>query len=447
MSPGILVRAALACAAALLSPCVVADASADRATVTALADRFVTESAARFPLGHAFSGLPVDRHDGVDVNAPEDIVKWHALLRELSVQLARIDPQGFAGEPEWVTWQFLNHAFLQDAGTELCRNELWSVSPFGWQASLPQVAAIQPVETEAQRAQALARWQKFGPWIEQEIANLRQGQREGYSATQASVRATLEQLDALLAGTPDKSPFMNPAERVNDRDFSTNWSRVIAGGVWPAIVRYRDYLRDEYLSRARQAVSIDGHPHGRECYRATIFSIVTLDADPDELFDRAVAEVAREQAAAVQLGRGLYGERASDWDTLAVLMREDPRNTFKDAGEVRAYTQRTYERANAAAGRMVLTPPVALVKLEPFPEFQQATAPGGQYVPAAQDGSRAATYLYRDSVSDLYRASLQHVILHETLPSAVPAKAGPPTPRSSRASSASTIRTTSTSAR
>ena len=65
---------------------------------------------------------------------------------------------------------------------------------------------------------------------------------------------------------------------------------------------------------------------------------------------------------------------------------------------------------------MVLTPPVGKVVLEPFPEFQQATAPGGQYLPAAEDGSRPATYLYRNVTTDLYRTSLQNVILHETLP-------------------------------
>jgi uncharacterized protein (DUF885 family) len=65
---------------------------------------------------------------------------------------------------------------------------------------------------------------------------------------------------------------------------------------------------------------------------------------------------------------------------------------------------------------MVLTPPVGQVKLEPFPEFQQASAPGGQYVPAADDGSRPATYYYRNVPKDLYRASLQNVILHETMP-------------------------------
>jgi uncharacterized protein (DUF885 family) len=65
---------------------------------------------------------------------------------------------------------------------------------------------------------------------------------------------------------------------------------------------------------------------------------------------------------------------------------------------------------------MVLTPPAGKVVLEPFPEFQQATAPAGQYLPAAEDGSRPATYLYGNVTKDLYRSSLENVILHETLP-------------------------------
>jgi uncharacterized protein (DUF885 family) len=97
-------------------------------------------------------------------------------------------------------------------------------------------------------------------------------------------------------------------------------------------------------------------------------------------------------------------------------MLADPKNKFASAGDIRDYTQRTYERAYAARGRMVLTPPDGKVKLEPFPEFQQASAPGGQYLPAADDGSRPATYYYRNVPQDLYRPSLQNVILHETLP-------------------------------
>jgi uncharacterized protein (DUF885 family) len=393
-----------------------AETADERARVTALADRFVAEYRAKFPISYAFSGLPTDRHDGVDINSPAELAQWRTMLEKMAAELEGIRPDAFADRPEWVTWQFLRHVFREDAATRVCRDELWSVSAFGWQAGLAQVAAIQPVDTDETRAQALARWRKVGAWIDQEIENLQEGQRRGYSATQASVKATVEQLDGLFAAAPEKSAFMQTAGRARDPAFAAAWGDVVRQTLWPALERYRAYLRDEYLPKARTSVSIESHPDGRQCYRALIFSTVTIDADPASLFDVALAKVADEQALAVRLGRAMYGDKARDWDTLAGLMKADSRNRFSTPDEVRAYTQATIDRAYAAGSKIVLTPPAAKVRIEPFPEYQQVSAPGGQYVPAADDGSRPATYLYRNVAQDLHRASLQNVILHETLP-------------------------------
>ena len=404
------------CSAAFPSGAPAAEATDDRARVNALADRFVAEYRTRFPISYAFSGLPMERHDGMDINAPAELAQWHASLKGMATELERIKPDAFADQAEWVTWQFLRHAVQEDAATEICREELWSVSAFGWQAGLAQIASIQPLGTDEARAQALTRWRKFGTWIDQEIANLKEGQRLGYSATQVTVKATIAQLDELLAGTPEKSAFMQVVDRDKTPAFAAAWGGAIKDTLWPALERYRSYLRDEYLQKARTSVSIESHPDGRQCYRALIFSTVTLDADPVAQFDVAVAKVAEEQATALRLGKAIYGDKAKDWDTLAELMKADPRNRFATPEEVRAYTQATIDRAYAAGPKIVLTPPAGKVVLEPFPEFQQASAPGGQYLPAADDGSRPATYLYRNVVHDLYRASLQDVILHETLP-------------------------------
>ena len=137
----------------------------DRARVTALADRFVEEYQKNFPISFGFSGLPVKRSDGVDINSPADVARWHALMKEMAGELATIKPEAFATEPEWVTWQFLDQAVRQDAATTACRNELWSVSPLGWQSALSQVASIQPVGTDEARTQALARWRELRPVV------------------------------------------------------------------------------------------------------------------------------------------------------------------------------------------------------------------------------------------------------------------------------------------
>jgi uncharacterized protein (DUF885 family) len=252
--------------------------------------------------------------------------------------------------------------------------------------------------------------------VEQEIANLQEGVRLGYLANAAAAQSTLAQLDALLAQAPAESTFMDPATRDGTEAFRAEWRQVIEGTVWPALTRYRDFLRDTYLGRARTSPSLEGMPGGRDCYRAAIFAVTTVDADPAQLFERALQQVEREHQVALELGRKLYGDKATDWKALSDLMRAEPTERFASPEEVRDFTQRTYERAEAAAGRMVLTPPAGKVVLEPFPEFQQATAPGGQYVPAAADGSRPAKYLYRNVTTDLYRSAMQNVILHETLP-------------------------------
>ncbi len=384
--------------------------------VTALADRYVAEYKARFPIAYSFAGLLVERHDGVDINAPTDVARWRDFEKGLARELKTIDPSAFAGTPEWVTWQFLNQSLAQDAATEICRNELWSVSAFGWQAGLAQLVTIQPVGTPQEREQALTRWRKLGAWIDQEIANLEEGQRLGYSASQATVQATVGQLDGLLAGTAETSPYMEPGERAKLPEFLTAWTGVVQASVWSGLTRYRNFLRGEYLPRARTEVSIAKHPDGRACYRALIFSTVTIDADPMALFDVATKKVELERVMALELGRKIYGEKATDWHALAALMKADPKNRFATTEEVRDYTQRSYEKANAAAAKMVLTPPVGKVVLQPFPEHAQASSPGGQYLPAADDGSRPATYYYRNVPADLYRASLQNVIFHETLP-------------------------------
>jgi uncharacterized protein (DUF885 family) len=393
-----------------------ADPSADQKQVTALADRYVAEFKLRFPVQYEFSGLTSERHDGFDINAPADLERWRQFEKQLDAQLHQIQPDPLVGQPEWVTWHFLNQALQQDAETLVCRNELWGVSPLGWQTALSQLATTQPVGTQAARTQALARWQKIPGWIDQEIANLKEGQRLGYSATQASVRATIDQMKGLVDGAVKDSGYLSPAERDKTPAFGKAWEELITHSVIPALKRYRDFLRDGYLPHARQMVSISSQPNGRACYRGVIFATVTVDEDPAMLYEVAVRQVAKERELALTLGRKLYGEKATDWSSLSKLVVADPKNKFSTAEEIRAYTQRTYDRAYAARSKMVLTPPNGQVKLEPFPEFQQASAPGGQYMPAAEDGSHPATYLYRNVPKDLYRASLQNVIVHETLP-------------------------------
>src|ERR1700722_11280285 len=229
----------------------------------------------------------------------------------------------------------------------VCRNELWDVAPLGWQTALSQWATIQPLGTADARKQALTRWGNFPAWIDQEIANLREGQRLGYSSSLATVKATIDQLKRVVDLPASKTGYLEPTKRDNHPAFVGEWAQTIGSKLLPAMRRYRNFLRDEYLPHARQSPSIQSHPDGLTCYRGMIFATVTVDEDPATLYDEAVKQVASEHAVALALGKKVYGDKATDWATLAKLMLADPKNKFASAEEIRDSPQRTYVRANA----------------------------------------------------------------------------------------------------
>ena len=93
-----------------------------------------------------------------------------------------------------------------DRRTRVCRTELWTVSQFvnGWQVQDGYLVTIQPVGTDEARNDALARWGGLPKYIDTEIANLREGLGQGYSAPKGNVRIVIDQMNILIA-TPPRS--------------------------------------------------------------------------------------------------------------------------------------------------------------------------------------------------------------------------------------------------
>ena len=51
--------------------------------MTALADRYVAEYKKVYPISYTFSGLPIERHDGVDINSPADIARFREFQQSM----------------------------------------------------------------------------------------------------------------------------------------------------------------------------------------------------------------------------------------------------------------------------------------------------------------------------------------------------------------------------
>jgi len=137
--------------------------------------------------------------------------KWEQHEDELLARLKQIDIKPIQNDPEAVTYRFLQHLLEAAQGFRVCKNELWNVSPTwtGWQASLPVLAGMQSTTQPAAQQDALARWSQIPKWLDDEIANLQEGLKQGYSAPKGNVKSVIEQVDAMLTA-PVRSKSSQP---------------------------------------------------------------------------------------------------------------------------------------------------------------------------------------------------------------------------------------------
>lgn len=386
--------------------------------VTRLADAYVARYVAAFPENAQFFGLPGAPVDRFTDNRLAAVRAWQAFEDSVWAAAERIDAERLAGTADEVTYAQLREALETSRGQRACRQELWPVNPaFGWQAAWAQLADIQPVSTPADRAAALARWRSAGRYLAIELENLREGARTGYTAAAPGVRATLAQLDALLATPVDSLPFLAPAGRDTGAAFRAAFRAAVADSLLPAARRYRDFLRDEYLPRAKPTVT--ANLDGMACYRALLRGASGVDRDPRELFREIAAQVAADSAGLLELAAQVYPApepgRPRDAAWLRARLEADPENQVPTADSVVAFTRAVMARARAALPRAFAGVPATEVALVPFPAYQQPSAPGGQYVPPAADGSRPGTYYYRTH-PPVPRVGLAATVAHETWP-------------------------------
>jgi uncharacterized protein (DUF885 family) len=271
------------------------------------------------------------------------------------------------------------------------------------------------VGTPALREQALARFRRLPKFIDNETARLRAGLARGYSAPKLNVRRVIEQLDGLLSTPAAASPFYSAAQRDSTPEFRRAWEAMIAGEINPALRRHRDFLRDEYLPAAREAIAVSALPNGAECYRAQLRAFTTLDLDPRQVHQTGVEQIARTDAEMRAIARRSFG--TSDVPALLAAFRTDPRYTFRTREEIVAYSARALERAQREMPKWFGRLPRARVVIEPYREFEEKSAPLGAYDSPSEDGSRPGIYHINTYEPEKQtRVGAESTAFHEAIP-------------------------------
>lgn len=415
MRAALLVTVAAACGgtSASPSPASPAQVAAQSAEVTRIADEVLAAYIQTFPSAASLSGLPGAPDDGLEDNSLTAIAAWQAREDAWHKRLAAIDGNALWGSPAWLTHGLLREYIDASRGFRVCRKELWPVNQFlGWQSAVFQLAEKQRVGTPELRKAALARWRLIPRYLDNEIANAREGLRLGYSTPRLNVDLVIKQLDDLLKLAPRESPFFAPAKR--DPELAATWEALLSDQIYPAIRRMHKFLVEEYRDRARTALGVAANPNGVACYRASFRRFTTLDRDPEETFRLGEQTVARNVAETKALAQKAFG--TSDLPAIVKRLRDDPANHFGSRDELLAFTRAAVERARAAMDRVFPVLPKTPVIVEPVPAFLEPTASDSYERPSA-DGSRPGVYrINLGHAAESLRSNTEVTAFHETYP-------------------------------
>ncbi len=393
------------------------DTDALAAQVTALADSVFATTLELRPETGTRSGISGALHNGISSNAPADILAEEQRWDALRVSVQAIDPAPLEGLPEWALYAVMREQLEAEEGLRVCRLELWGVASYvnGWQARFTDLALIQPVGSDSLRAQALTRAGAMPAWLDQEIANLREGQRLGYSSPKVIVRNVIRQVDDLVSTPTRLSPFFDPARRDSSTAFADSLAAIIANGIVPAMQRYRAYLADEYLPAAREALGVSNNPDGAACYAATVRSFATVEMPADSVHAMGLVQMAQIESQMRAISERSFGGESIE--SLLPRLTTDARYTYRTSQEVIDTSEAVLARARAEMPKWFGRQPKAEMIIQPYPEFRQRAGAPGQYQPAPDDGSRPAIFLINPSnPTRRSKASTQSTALHEGIP-------------------------------
>ena len=376
-----------------------------------LADEYLEGLMASDALMGTYYSIEGARHDRLPDNSLAGISAWQAKEDARLAELNRIGAPAAIGSRDWVTHGLLKEQLEGAAATRICRDELWGASTTtSWHTWLPFVFDIQPLETADLRDQALARLGAVPTYIDNEIANLREGLRLGYSAPRVTVEAVPGQVRSLIG--PD-SIFMGPAARSDDAAFAAAVKKVYDEQIAPALTRYADFIENEYLDQARETLAVSGNPDGEACYPALVRSFVTVAVPAEEIHAVGLQQVANiREEIQVTLDEHFGG---GDVSMFLRQVNEDPAFTFDTEAAVLKYSTDALDAVKAAMPKAFGVLPKADVLVKPYPEFAESGS--GEYHSSSEDGTRPGIfYIAVTDPTGRSRSNQLATLHHETFP-------------------------------
>ena len=388
----------------------------------ALIDDYWANEMAEHPFAATASGV-FDYNDKVPGVAPADYARRETEARGFMARLDGIDRAGL-GEEDRLNADLLRFILKHDIA--LAGFDGWRI-PFladgGFHSDFGYTVSATPFRNEKDYADYLKRLHGLPGYIDQEIANMRQGLADGFTQPKEIMAGIMPSFEALVTDSAEDHPYFAPFNAMpktmpakRRKALRAEGEQVFSAEVMPAFARLLAFMQDEYVPGARDTLGISATPDGAEYYAALTRYFTSLDdITPDEIHKIGLKEVARvhKEMLAVIKQTGFKG----DFAAFLEFLRTDQQFYAKSPQELldrAAWIAKDIDgRLPGYFGKLPRQP----YSVEPVPAAIAPNYTNARYSPAPLDSDHGGQFwvnTYMFEKRPLYQ--LPSMALHEAVP-------------------------------
>ncbi len=268
----------------------------------------------------------------------------------------------------------------------------------------------------------VARLRAIPVFFDQNMANMRQGAREGFTLPAEILPGIVNVIDGQQIGDAEKSPFFKPFTQMPDSISAPDQQRLraagkaaIAGEVSRAYRKLRTFMHDEYVPAARKTIAASSLPDGKAYYAALVRYFTNLDVTPDQVHRIGLDEVARIRAEMDAIIRKV-GFKGSFAEFLTFL-RTDPQFYAKTPDQLLKEASYIAKQIDGLLPAYFGKLPRLPYSVQPVPAEIAPNYTTGRYSPPPIGGNKGGEYWVNTYALDkrpLY--VLTALTLHEAVP-------------------------------
>ncbi len=347
-----------------------------------------------------------------------------ALERDHLEQLLALDPEQL-GRQDRLTWESFRLSLENSLEMRRFPTHLLALNQFysfaNQFAQLGSGTSAHPFATEQDYRDFLSRIEDFVTLTDQAIANMRVGIDQGVTQPRVLMERVVGQLAALDADFPDSifhGPIGNFPEDLPEQTrtaLAADFAAAYDEDLRPAYRRLHDFIRDEYLPRARTSVGLFALPQGESWYATLVRHTTTTDLTPMDIHEIGLREVASIHEEMHQVMEEVEFE--GDLDSFFEYVKTAPEFYYDEPEQLIEGYRAMSDHIQSLAPKLFSHFPRSDFEVRAVEAFREQSAADGSYMAGTPDGSRPGVfYANTYDVGSRPKWEMESLFLHEAIP-------------------------------